>query len=305
MRRCTGSMRARRSPLIEAAFPGTTADGKVDRGKLGRARAGRSGGAASGWRRSCIRWCRTPSGGSWPRPRPRGAHGRGARYSAAVRDRRRQPGRCGGGGVGAGRGAARARAGAAGHDRGTSSRRMLAEQMPDAEKRRRADFMVDTSHGFEHARAQVRAILAAVATMPKRRRDSPADLDGRLRAGNARDRARYRDHRASIPIQGASAGRDRLHRAGQPLPDRPDLPPLSQSRTRHAGRGVRGPRPVGVEFLKDKPLLRRDRATSWSSSSAMRRWSRTTRMFDLGFLNAELERCEQAAGRRASGWSTR
>ena len=46
---------------------------------------------------------------------------------------------------------------------------ILAKQMPDAEKRRRADFVVDTSRGFEAARAQVRAILDAVATMPKRR----------------------------------------------------------------------------------------------------------------------------------------
>ena len=45
---------------------------------------------------------------------------------------------------------------------------ILARQMPDAEKRRRADFIVDTSKGFESARAQVGAILAAVATMPKR-----------------------------------------------------------------------------------------------------------------------------------------
>jgi dephospho-CoA kinase len=46
---------------------------------------------------------------------------------------------------------------------------ILAKQMPDAEKRARADFVVDTSQGFEAARAQVRAILDAVATMPKRR----------------------------------------------------------------------------------------------------------------------------------------
>jgi len=46
---------------------------------------------------------------------------------------------------------------------------ILAKQMPDAEKRRRADFVVDTSQGFEAARQQVRAILDAVATMPKRR----------------------------------------------------------------------------------------------------------------------------------------
>jgi dephospho-CoA kinase len=42
--------------------------------------------------------------------------------------------------------------------------------MPDEEKRRRADFVVDTSQGFEAARAQVRAILDAVVTMPRRRR---------------------------------------------------------------------------------------------------------------------------------------
>jgi dephospho-CoA kinase len=47
---------------------------------------------------------------------------------------------------------------------------ILARQMPDSEKRRRADFVVDTSLGFESARAQVGAILAAVATMPRRRR---------------------------------------------------------------------------------------------------------------------------------------
>jgi dephospho-CoA kinase len=47
---------------------------------------------------------------------------------------------------------------------------ILAQQMADAEKRRRADFVVDTSQSFEAARAQVRAVLAAVATMPRRRK---------------------------------------------------------------------------------------------------------------------------------------
>ncbi|HEY2230773.1 MAG TPA: dephospho-CoA kinase [Xanthobacteraceae bacterium] len=47
---------------------------------------------------------------------------------------------------------------------------LLARQMADDEKRRRADFVVDTSAGFEAARAQVREILRAVATMPRRRR---------------------------------------------------------------------------------------------------------------------------------------
>jgi|SRR5947209_17781416 dephospho-CoA kinase len=47
---------------------------------------------------------------------------------------------------------------------------LLARQMSDAEKRRHADFVVDTSRGFDAARAQVQEILRAIATMPKRRR---------------------------------------------------------------------------------------------------------------------------------------
>jgi dephospho-CoA kinase len=47
---------------------------------------------------------------------------------------------------------------------------ILAKQMSDADKRARADFVVDTGQGFEHARAQVRDILKQVATMRPRRR---------------------------------------------------------------------------------------------------------------------------------------
>lgn len=47
---------------------------------------------------------------------------------------------------------------------------VLARQMADTEKRRRADFIVDTARGFDAARAQVQEILRAVATMPRRRR---------------------------------------------------------------------------------------------------------------------------------------
>jgi dephospho-CoA kinase len=45
---------------------------------------------------------------------------------------------------------------------------ILAKQMPDADKRRKADFVVDTSKGFDAARAQVHDILRAVAKMPRR-----------------------------------------------------------------------------------------------------------------------------------------
>jgi dephospho-CoA kinase len=46
---------------------------------------------------------------------------------------------------------------------------ILARQMPDAEKRQRADFVVDTSHGLDPVRAQIRDILREVAKMPRRR----------------------------------------------------------------------------------------------------------------------------------------
>ena len=46
---------------------------------------------------------------------------------------------------------------------------LLARQIPDAEKRRRADFVIDTSQGIESARTQVQDILAAVANHPRRR----------------------------------------------------------------------------------------------------------------------------------------
>jgi dephospho-CoA kinase len=46
---------------------------------------------------------------------------------------------------------------------------ILARQLPDAEKRQRADFVVDTSHGLEPVRLRIREILDQVAKMPRRR----------------------------------------------------------------------------------------------------------------------------------------
>jgi dephospho-CoA kinase len=46
---------------------------------------------------------------------------------------------------------------------------LLAKQVPDAEKRARADFIVDSSQGLDHARAQVHDILKAIAKMPRKR----------------------------------------------------------------------------------------------------------------------------------------
>jgi dephospho-CoA kinase len=46
---------------------------------------------------------------------------------------------------------------------------ILARQLPDAEKRKRAHFVVDTSHGLDPVRARIRDILGEAAKMPRRR----------------------------------------------------------------------------------------------------------------------------------------
>ncbi len=46
---------------------------------------------------------------------------------------------------------------------------ILARQLPDAEKRKRADFVVDTSHGLDPVRARIRDILSEAVKMPRRR----------------------------------------------------------------------------------------------------------------------------------------
>ena len=46
---------------------------------------------------------------------------------------------------------------------------ILARQLPDAEKRQRADFVVDTSQGLDPVRASIRDILATAATLARRR----------------------------------------------------------------------------------------------------------------------------------------
>jgi dephospho-CoA kinase len=47
---------------------------------------------------------------------------------------------------------------------------ILAKQMPDTEKRGRANFIVDSSQSFDPTRAQIRDILRKVAKLPAKRR---------------------------------------------------------------------------------------------------------------------------------------
>jgi dephospho-CoA kinase len=51
---------------------------------------------------------------------------------------------------------------------------ILARQMHDKEKRARAHFVIDTGQGFDHAREQVRQVIAAIRAGEWKRRQSPA-----------------------------------------------------------------------------------------------------------------------------------
>ena len=51
---------------------------------------------------------------------------------------------------------------------------ILARQMHDKEKRARAHFVIDTGQGFDHAREQVRQVIAAIRAGKWKRRQSPA-----------------------------------------------------------------------------------------------------------------------------------
>jgi dephospho-CoA kinase len=154
------------APAIEAAFPGTTRHGKVDRAALGDRVTGNP--PALQWLEAIVH----PMVREAEQRFLKDAEGKGAKV--AVLD---IPLLFETGGenrvdavvvVSAPPEVQRARV----LERGLSLERFEAlrmRQMPDAEKRRRADFVVDSAHGIEHARNQVRAILAAVAKMPKRR----------------------------------------------------------------------------------------------------------------------------------------
>ena len=152
---------------VEAAFPGVTVDGTIDRGEACRKLVGsrmRSG----NWRRSCIRWCARCRTVSSSEHGARGARvivldipllfetGGETKCDAVVV-------------VSAPPEVQRARVL---KRPGMTAERLdalLARQMSDAEKRARAHFVVDSSRSFDSARAQVHGILRAVASLPGRR----------------------------------------------------------------------------------------------------------------------------------------
>jgi dephospho-CoA kinase len=154
-------------PLIEAAFPGTAAGGKVDRAKLGE----RVIGDAAAMRKleaivhPLVRQAEERFLAEAERKGAKVAvldipllfeTGGEKRCDAVVV-------------VSAPAGTQRARVLERAGMTEEKFRALAGKQMPDADKRARADFIVDSGQGFEAARQQVREILKAVAKMPKKR----------------------------------------------------------------------------------------------------------------------------------------
>ena len=156
------------SAAIEAAFPGTTSDGKVDREKLGQRVLGDA--AAIKKLESVVHPLVAAARDKFL------AEAKSSGAPIAVLDipllyETQGEARCDAvDAVSAPAATQRARA----FERpGMTEAKLaviMAKQMPDAEKRKRADFVVDTSQGFDHARAQVRDILARIATMQNRKK---------------------------------------------------------------------------------------------------------------------------------------
>jgi dephospho-CoA kinase len=161
-----GLYRGRAAPLVEKAFPGTVANGAVDRGKLGAAVLGDP--ARMNELEAIVHpLVREEEEAFLKRAAPAAIAvldipllfetGGEARCDAtlvvtapALVQRER----------------VLARAGMTEE----KFQSILSKQMPDAEKRARAHFLVDTSRGFISAEAQVRSILACLAGRPGRLR---------------------------------------------------------------------------------------------------------------------------------------
>jgi dephospho-CoA kinase len=155
------------APAIEAAFPGTTANGKVDRAKLS-ARVVKDPAAIRqleqivhpmlrGYHQKFLETAEQSGAPVAVVDVPLLFETGGEKRVDAVVVVTTSPEN------------QRARIMARGTMTGEALDAILARQMPDEEKRKRADFVVDTSHGLDPVRARIRDILAEAAKMTPRR----------------------------------------------------------------------------------------------------------------------------------------
>ncbi len=154
------------APLIEAAFPGTTRDGAVDRKALGARVLGDAPALArlEGIVHPLVRATEAAF-----LARVRAAGGRLAVLDVPLLFEAGGSGRCDAVAVvTAPRHVQRARVLARPGMTAAALEAILARQVPDAEKRKSAHFLVDTGRGVPAAAAQVRDIARALAARPGR-----------------------------------------------------------------------------------------------------------------------------------------
>jgi DNA polymerase III epsilon subunit/dephospho-CoA kinase len=163
---------------------------------------------------------------------------------------------------------------------------MLARQMPDSEKRRHADFVVDTSRGFDDARTQVQEILRRVASnaetpalirLPASRKTFMREIVFDTETTGLDP---YQGHRlveiGCIELVNRFPSGKVFHKYVNPERDMPA-----------EAYGVHG---LSAEFLKDKPFFSDicEELIEFIGDAPLVAHNAN---FDLGFLNAELERC--------------
>ena len=151
-------------PVVEAAFPGTTRDGAVDRDRL-RARVLGDEPAMQRLEAMVHPLVKAEEQAFLARARADGRPDGRPRRAAPVRDRRRQATSTSSLVVSAPADVQRARMLARPGMTPERLEAMLARQMPDAEKRRRAHYVIDTGGSLADTRRQVAGIVRAVASI--------------------------------------------------------------------------------------------------------------------------------------------